>query len=164
MTDNANYILTENGVINKIDSYWEELNDLSDKQEKLGRDLLKKLFGHFSLSLIIVISVLWTGIPHLYGVIILAVISLATIVSSISQINIFVAFVRNKKHGMILYKELSQQIVHNYENSLERRVTLSKFLLACTLPLHPYLYVFLLGSFFSVIIGSTIFYNFFLNY
>jgi len=162
MTDNANYILTEDGVINKIDSYWEELNDLSDKQEKLGRDLLKKLFGHFALSLVIVISVLWTNIPHLYGVIVLGIISVATIASSITQVNIYVAFVRNKKHGMILYQELSQQIVHNYENSLERRVTLSKFLLSCTLPLHPYLYVFLLGSFFSVIIGSTVFYNFFL--
>lgn len=161
MNDRTNYILTEDGVINKIDSYWEELNELSDQQEKLGRDLLKKLFGHFSLSLVIVISVLWTNIPHTYGIVILALISVATLISAISQINIYVAFVRNKKHGMILYKELSQQIVHNYENSLERRVTLSKFLLSCTLPLHPYLYVFLLGSFFTVIVGSTIFYNFY---
>lgn len=162
MNDRTNYILTEDGVINKIDSYWEELNELSDQQEKLGRDLLKKLFGHFSLSLVIVISVLWTNIPHTYGVVILALISVATLISAISQINVYVAFVRNKKHGMILYKELSQQIVHNYENSLERRVTLSKFLLSCTLPLHPYLYVFLLGSFFTVIVGSTVFYNFYL--
>lgn len=162
MNDRTNYILTEDGVIDKIDSYWEELNDLSDKQEKLGRDLLKKLFGHFSLGLVMVISVLWTNIPHNYGIITLVLVSLATIASAISQVNTYVAFVRNKKHGMILYQELSQQIVHNYENSLERRVTLSKFLLSCTLPLHPYLYVFLLGSFFMVILGSTVFYNFYL--
>lgn len=162
MNDRTNYILTEDGVINKIDSYWEELNELSDKQERLGRDLLKKLFGHFSLGLVAVISVLWTNIPHLYGVVILAVVSLATLASAIAQINDYVAFVRNKKHGMILYQELSQQIVHNYENSLERRVTLSKFLLSCTLPLHPFLYMFLLVSFFLVIIGSTVFYNFYL--
>ncbi|WP_299459251.1 hypothetical protein [uncultured Microscilla sp.] len=162
MNDRTNYILTEDGVINKIDSYWEELNELSDKQERLGRDLLKKLFGHFSLSLVAVISVLWVNVPHSYGVIALAVVSLATLASTIVQINTYVAFVRNKKHGMILYQELSQQIVHNYENSLERRVTLSKFLLSCTLPLHPYLYMFLLASFFLVITGSTIFYNFYL--
>lgn len=147
--NSTNYILTENGVISKLDTYWDKLKIITEDLENLTRNLAKWLFYSFIASMFLIVFIFWLDLDKSVSLVVLSMITLAAISFSISQLISYLEFSELKKKGRILHDELSNELEYGPENSLEEisveeRIILSNFQLACELPINPFIYLGLL--------------------
>ena len=148
--NSANYFLTEDGVISKLDTFWDRLKILTAKLENTTKNLAKRLFYSLVASLFLIVIVFWLDLGKSISLTALAVLSLSAITLSVAQLTAFLEFIDLKKRGMIIHNELSRELEFGLEGTLddevsvEERIILSNFLLACELPMNSYLYLGLL--------------------
>ena len=165
--NSANYFLTEDGVISKLDTYWDRLKLLTTKLENTTKNLAKRLFYSLVVSLFLIVIVFWLDFEKPVSLTILALLSLSAITLSVTQLTAFLEFIDLKKKGMIIHNELSRELEFGFEGSLdeevsvEERIILSNFLLACELPMNSYLY---LGLLTLLPIMNIIFFGFYYYY
>ncbi len=162
--NSANYFLTENGVISKLDSYWDKLESLTTQLENATKHMAKKLFNSFIGTMLFIVIIFWLNLEYTLGLTLLALVILGAISLAATQLNSFMEFMDLKKKGMILYEELNRELEQGFDElldeeiSVEERIILSNFLLACELPMNTYLYLALLGLLPLISLGLFIFY------
>jgi hypothetical protein len=165
----TNYYLTEDGIINRLDTYWDKLKDLTNKMEDLSKNVLRYLFGSFSVGLLMVSLIFWLDLPRQSSLIFLSLISLIVLSVALLQFANYLELRAVKKRGYILYKELSKEFDQYYsyddfdEMPVEEKIILNNFLLACELPINHYLYLSLLTLMPIVHFSLFLFYYFWLR-
>ena len=165
----ANYFITQDGIISKLDSYWDQLREVTNHLENISKNIVKKLFNSFLGSLLFIILIFWLDLGKDFSLIVLSLITLGTIALAVVQITAYLEFVKIKKKGMILYNELSREVEWNYDNNyvedlpVDERILLSNFLLACELQLNAYVYLSLLALLPFINIAFFVFYYLYMN-
>jgi hypothetical protein len=149
--NSGNYVLTKDGVISKLDSYWDRLQEITHRLDGLSKLMQKKLINSFVGTFLFVIVVFWIEPVFQISLILLALISLGAFSLAAIQLMSFFEFMDLKKKGMVLYQELYHEVEWNAEQeyleeiSLEERILLNNFLLSAEMPISPYLYGSLLA-------------------
>lgn len=165
----TNYYLTEEGIINRLETYWDKLRDLTNQMEDLSKNVLRYLFGSFSMGLFVVSLIFWLDLPRQSSLVFLSLISLIILSLALLQFANYLELRAVKKRGYILYKELSREFDQHYsldeyeEMPVEEKIILNNFLLACELPINHYLYLTLLILMPLVHFGLFLFYYFWLK-
>ncbi|NJO00710.1 MAG: hypothetical protein HC880_02600 [Bacteroidia bacterium] len=146
----ANYFLTKDGVISKLDTYWDKLKDLTVQLENLSRPTVQKMFNIYLGSILFTVVILWLELEKNLSITLLALVALGGASLVARQILSFLEFVDLRKKGRVIHDELSHEIEYGYSDeieediSVEERILLSNFLLACDFPINQYLYLGLL--------------------
>lgn len=149
--NSANYFLTEDGVISRLDTYWDKLSNLTIRLDNTTKNLAKRLFYSLVASLFLIVIVFWLDLERSISLTVLSLFSLLAVTLAVAQLTTFLEFVDLKKRGMILHDELSRELEYGLDShleeevSVEERIILSNFLLSCELPINPYLYLCLLA-------------------
>ena len=144
----ANYYLTEDGVISKLDTYWDKLREITFSLEKLTRNMVRFLFNNLTISLLCVILIFWLDWSKTLSIGLLSLVTLGASAWSAFQWSGFLEFNILKKRGMVLYNALSSELEWNEMDydledlPLEERILLSNFHLASQMPLNTFLYLF----------------------
>lgn len=148
--NSGNYVLTKDGVINKLSSYWDKLQDITHKLDGLSRLMQKKLFNSFAAVFLFTIVAFWASPSFQTTLILLSLIGLSAFSLTALQLMSFFEFLDLKKKGMILYQELYHEVEWNAEFeyleevSLEERILLNNFMASSKMPIPTYLYVTIL--------------------
>lgn len=148
--NNANYFLTKDGVISKLDTYWDRLRDLSIKLEGISKHMVRKLFNSYTGSALLMIVIFWLDMEKSFSLTLLALVVLGSISLIATQVLSYLEFMGLQRKGMIIHDELNQEIEFGFDEdleediSVEERILLSNFLLACELPINRILYIALL--------------------
>lgn len=164
--NSGNYVLTKDGVINKLDSYWDRLQNITHKLDGLSRLMQKKLFNSFAAVFLFLIVVFWAAPSFQMTLILLALISLCAFSLTAIQLMSFFEFLGLKEKGMILYQELYHEVEWNAEFeyleevSLEERILLNNFIASTKMPIPAYLYVTILILLPLISLGVFAFYFF----
>ena len=75
----ANYFITQDGIISKLDSYWDQLREVTNHLENISKNIVKKLFNSFLGSLLFIILIFWLDLGKDFSLIVLSLITLGTI-------------------------------------------------------------------------------------
>lgn len=146
----ANYILTQDGVINKLSTYWDKLQTLTTQLENASQNMMKHLFISFLGSLVLMIVVFILKLNKDISLIVLIFGIIGVMFFTGVQIIGYLNYLDIRKKGMILYNELSHEaekdmeLHYRDEAPAEERILLGSFLLAAELPIHSFLYLTLL--------------------
>jgi hypothetical protein len=146
----ANYYLSQDGVINRLDTYWDKLRVLTEEMEILTRNISRILFGSISLSMLFALVIFWLKIDKNLGLILLSLGALGAFTASLMQLATYFDFREKRKRGLVLYQELQREfdLMLTYDTGegfpVEEKILLNNFLLAAELPITQSLYVGLL--------------------
>ncbi len=163
-TNSGNYVLTKDGVISKLDCYWDKLQVITVRLEALSGVMQKKLLYSYLASGLLVGLVYFTNLEAVVSLLALGLVCLSSFSMAMAQIIRFLEFLDLKKKGLVLYQELEQEVVWNLENeylediSIEDRISLNSFLLAAQMPIPPYLYAALVSLLPLITLFCAIFY------
>ncbi len=166
--NSANYFLTKDGVISKLDSYWDQLREHSARLDSLSKPMLRKLFNSFIGSVLIIITLVWLNFEKEVTMILLSLTALGSVSISTSQLLVYLEFLATRKRGLILHDELNTELECSYDDefdediSVEERILLSNFQLSCEPPMHPGLYLILLTIYPILNIAFALSYYFYL--
>ena len=144
----ANYYLTQDGVISKIDTYWDRLRDTSEELDVMTRYTFRRLINVFCGSVMGILPVLWLSPSKPLGMFILVgVLSISMLLAAIQLVALW-EFQAVKKRGKIIFDALKAEIEREYfeeeDMPLEERIFLNHYLLSSRFPIHPFLYCLML--------------------
>jgi hypothetical protein len=147
----ANYYLSQDGVINRLDTYWDKLRALTEEMENLTRNISRILFGSISVSMLFALVIFWLKIDKNLGLILLSLGALGAFTASLMQLATYFDFREKRKRGQVLYQELQREfeLMLAYDTNegfpVEEKILLNNFLLAAELPITQSLYIALLA-------------------
>lgn len=150
-TNSANYVLTKDGVISKLDYYWDKLQMITLRLEALSSVMQKKLLYSYLASGLLVGLIYFSNLQAWVSLISFALVCLSTFSLSMVQVIRFLEFLDLKKKGFVLHQELEQEAMWNAKSnyfedtSIEERIWLNNFLLASKTPIPIYLYAVLVS-------------------
>jgi heme/copper-type cytochrome/quinol oxidase subunit 4 len=144
----TNYIVTSEGIISKLDTYWDKLRRITVELETLSKNTARKLFSFYGGVFFALLPVLLLKPSRTVGVLILTFMVVSAVCFVAIQLANFLEFNTLRKQGNLLARELSREIeveyMHEDEAPFEERIILSSFQLATHLPINQYLYLLLL--------------------
>lgn len=147
----TNYYLTEHGVINRQDTFWDNLQLITSKLEHITQNMVKTLFYIFAVSMFSTVLTLWFNLERSLSILLLGLIVIFVVLAVIKSYLTFLSFFEIRKKGMILYDELGKeldkeaQIRIDDEAPLEERIILGNFMIAGELPVNKGIYLMLLA-------------------
>lgn len=162
----SNYYLTQDGVISKIDSYWDKLRDNTFELESISRYTFRRLAQIFAGSVLGILPVIWLSPHKVVGMLILVGVLIISLLLTGIQLVLLWEFQAIKKRGKILYDALKLETQREYYEEedvpIDERVLLTHFELASRFPIHPFLYISILSILVSV---NTLFlWTYYLNW
>lgn len=162
----SNYYLTPDGVISKIDTYWDKLRDNIEELESISQYTFRRLAYTFAGSVMGIVPVLWLVPDKMVGMLILVGVLVASAILAGIQLMFLWEFQTTKKRGKMWYEALKLETEREYfeeeDVPLDERVLLKHFELACHFPIHPILYLLVLSILVSV---NTLFlWGYYLNW
>jgi hypothetical protein len=145
--DLTNYCLTPDGVINKLDTYWDKLRDITEDLEDLTKNTVRKLLNFYCGCLLGILPVFALKPSKTLGVIVMLFLVVCTVSFVAIQFANYLEFRILRKRGVLLYRELGRELESEYyeeEAPFEERILLNGFRLATHLPINQYFYLVLL--------------------
>lgn len=133
MINIANYCITEDGVISRLTTYWDELKEATNEMERLSSVLPQRSFNILSINMIGVLLVYWFKFSDSIALLSLSVISLLAFWGVLWLISQYLKFKRLCKKTNILYQELwedyqySYQDVPTYEIPADEKIILQQY-------------------------------------
>ena len=162
----SNYYLTQDGVISKIDSYWDKLRSNTEELEANSRYTFRRLAHIFAGSILGILPVLWLSPDKLLGMLILVGVLIVSLILTGIQLVLLWEFQAIKKRGKMLYDalKLETQREHFEEEDvpIDERVLLTHFVLASRFPIHPFFYLAILST--LVGINTLSLWSYYLNW
>jgi hypothetical protein len=156
----SNYYLTQDGVISKIDTYWDKLREASEELEAMSRYTFRRLVNVFAGSAMGILPVLWLAPTKALGMFILVGVLIISMLLVGIQFVILYEFHALRKRNNVLYEALRIEVSREYfeeeDIPLEERILLHQYALCSRFPIHSALYSFLL--FLLVCINSSFLY------
>ncbi|MCU0448108.1 MAG: hypothetical protein MUE85_24670 [Microscillaceae bacterium] len=146
----ANYYLSQDGVINRLETYWDKLRSLTQEMDSLTRHISRVLFGSISVSMLFALIIFWLKIDKNLGLILLSLGALGAFTASLMQLATYLEFREKRKRGQVIYQELQREfdLMLIYDEGegfpVEEKIVLNNFLLASELPITQSLYITLL--------------------
>jgi hypothetical protein len=144
----SNYYLTQDGVISKIDTYWDKLSEASEDLESASRYVFRRLINSFAGSTMGVLPVFWLSPSKTIGMFALVAVLVMSLFATGVQWVVWYEFQSLKTRSLILYEalklEMSREYFEEEDIPLEERILLNQFALSARFPVHGLLYMFLL--------------------
>jgi hypothetical protein len=146
----SNYYLTSDGVISKIDSYWDKLSDNIEELENISEHTFRRLARIFAGCVMGTLPVFWLTPHKMVGLLILVSVMVVSIILSGVQVVLLWEFQSLKKRGVMLHEALKIETQNEYfeeqDVPLDERVLLKHFEIAARFPIHPFLYLVILSG------------------
>ncbi|TAE48185.1 MAG: hypothetical protein EAZ44_07860 [Cytophagia bacterium] len=133
MINIANYCITEDGIISRLTTYWDDLKEATNQMEKLSSVLPQRSFNILSLNMISVLLIYWFKLSDSMTLFSLSVVTLLAFWGVLSLLSQYLKFIRLCKKTKILYQELwenyqySYQDVPVYEIPAEEKIILQQY-------------------------------------
>jgi len=144
----ANYYLTQDGVINKTETYWDKLRDVSDELDIMSQYTFRRLVNTICGSLVGILPVCCLSPTKTISLFILVGVLAASLLLCTIQFIVLWEFHALKKRGAILYEALRIETEREYfeeeDVPTEERILLNHYTLSARFPINPFLYSILL--------------------
>ncbi len=146
----ANYYLTQDGVISKIDSYWDKLREVAEELDSMTQYTFRRLTNAICISLLGILPVLWLSPTKVLGMFILVGgLCVSLLLSAVQLVGLW-EFQDQKKRGKILFEALKIEMQREYfeveDMHLEERILLNHYTLSARFPIPPFFYVSILTA------------------
>jgi hypothetical protein len=166
MINIENYCLTQDGVISKLTTYWDELKEATLQIDKLSSYLLQRAFNLLSINMLSMLIIFWLRLPFSQTVLILSFISFGGLWGVLVLISQYLRFKRLRKKTDILYNELYDVFKYTYQDapihevSTEERLILQNYQVVMHFLIPPAIFFFILGMIVALNIFFFCFYYF----